>query len=215
MKKIYSKLIIFVFVFCLVVIKAHGQIGLSIGAKGGVSLPYSSGTDANVAYKIGWSTGLFSIVTVGKFFAIQPELLIQEKGISCELTGSKREVRLNYFQIPLLFKLRFPIKKMLYPTVFAGPNFSYRVDASYPLNNNHTYGKKDLVVNKIQNYETVGTFGLGLDYEVDRIFLTIDARYGFGFNQLKDQSICMSFRNKDLSFLAGVGFKLGRKKILH
>lgn len=213
MKKRISKVLLSL--FCVLLFHSvSGQAGFSIGAKGGVTFSSFGGSDAdNVKNRTGWVGGLFVNLSLLEVLSLQPEFLLQEKGARTITSDTRNEIRVSYFQIPVLVKLRVPIGEHVYPHLFAGPNFSYRVDASYTSTDTQTGQKRDVSVDNIRKTDTGGIVGVGVDFETNHGFFTLDARYGLGFQNLGDQSYNLHLKNRDLTVMAGIGFRLGTKKL--
>lgn len=85
----------------------------------------TKGEEFTADAKFGLATGAFLVIPIGTFFAIQPELLLSQKGFkgSGTLLGSPYTLKrtTNYLDIPILVSFR-PIKQI---TILAGPQYSY------------------------------------------------------------------------------------------
>jgi hypothetical protein len=102
------------------------KFGLKAG--GNYSNVYNSKTDAFRADpKFGLAGGVFLILPIGKYFGIQPEVLISQKGFQGEGTilGSQYNFKRTstYIDIPL----QLALKPSEFITLIAGPQYSYLV----------------------------------------------------------------------------------------
>lgn len=194
-------------------INSYSQIGFSLGPKAGVTFTSFRGDQADdIKSRTGWAGGLFANLSLLDFLSIQPEFLIHQKGATSRHNQYRNEIRVNYFEIPVLVKLRLPLGETVYPHIFAGPNFSYRVSGKYSSTDTQNGDDRDISIDNVRRSDTGGIIGVGIDIEGQGIFFTIDARYGFGFNELGDNSYYLNLRNEDLTILAGIGFRIGSTK---
>lgn len=192
--------------------KSFSQTGFNLGLKGGATFSSLKGSDANdIKRRTGWVGGAFAMLTFAQAFAIQPEFLIQQKGASVTSANNRNKIKLNYFQIPVLFKFRLPIAGTVYPNVFAGPSFAFKMNGTYTSTNTQDGVKKDIDVSHIRKTDTGGIIGAGIDFELNHLFLSIDGRYGFGFKSLGNHSYYLNVKNRCFTLLAGVGFHIGSK----
>jgi hypothetical protein len=98
---------------------------VSVGAKGGLNVSNLSGIDEeNFKTKalLGFHVGGFVTFNLGRNFAIQPELLYSTEGGTIEGNNITENIRLNYFNIPVMVK--FLTNKGFY--VEAGPQLGFR-----------------------------------------------------------------------------------------
>lgn len=193
---------------------SHAQVGFSLGPKGGATFTSFHGDDAlDVNRRSGWTAGIYTHVSLLEFIAIQPEFLIHQKGATSYQSSSKNEIRLNYFTVPVLLKLRVPIAETFYPNVFAGPNFSYRLSGTYTSTDTENGEKREVNIDEVRRSDTGGIIGAGIDLEGRNVLFTLDARFGFGFNDLGDDTYYLNLRNNDITIMAGIGFRVGSPKI--
>ena len=111
--------------------KVNGQIKLALGVKVGINNSnLTDNVDGKFQPNTNWCGGIFASVIIIKAFVIQPEFLVRKGGAFQNTTNFNTTVSLNYFQIPLLFKLRLPIAGTLFPHIFLGPSFDYLTDST-------------------------------------------------------------------------------------
>jgi len=193
---------------CLITIsEAYAQPSVALGGKIGASFSGFRGDDAgDVSFRKGVAGGLFVAISPAGFFTIQPELLFQQRGAVSEnkTLNIKSDVKIGYMNIPVLFKLRLPIAEKFYPHVYIGPQFSYKLKSETSIEA-FDLGTITSDIN-LRNYDLGGVFGFGLDVEINHLFLTVDFRYALGALDI-EESDDFQIKNKDLSIMAGAGFK--------
>jgi hypothetical protein len=213
MEKKYWRLVFFAFAVCFLSYRADGQIRFSIGAKGGATFTSINKNDAdNKTNPIGGAAGLFTNLSIRKLISIQPEILIQQKGASATINGNKNEIKLHYFQIPILFKFSIPILNSFYPHFFTGPCFTYRGDATYTSAYATFKKQRDLTIDNIRKHENAGILGLGIDIKKNKILFNFDIRYSFELYKSDAKAYHITFKNRDFTMLAGIGYRLGSLK---
>src|SRR5699024_11089031 len=85
--------------------------------------------------RIGLIAGLYRNFMIGKrHFSIQPEFLFSQKGVSRSVVFQgqllrSETIKLDYFEIPVLFKYTFIPGKAVQPSVYLGPYVGFNVVA--------------------------------------------------------------------------------------
>lgn len=193
---------------------ASAQVGLALGAKGGVAITSFRGSNVeNIDSRTSWLGGAFLNVQVTPAFNVQPEILFSQKGANYTTAGTRNKLVINYFEVPVLAKFRLPIGDSFFPHVFAGPNFSFRTNLDYTATDT-TSGivltTNDTDIRKSDFGALVGA-GFDIQSRSSAVFFTIDGRYGFGFNDLDTSDNNVEIKNGGWSFAAGLGFQIGGK----
>jgi hypothetical protein len=192
---------------------ARAQFGFSLGPKGGVALTTFRGTDANNIN--GRTTGLYGIfanIQLGKVIALQPEFLVTKRGADVTSNNTRNNIRLNYFEVPVLLKIRFPLaNEVIFPHILLGPNFMYRTNLN--LSSTDTQSGTVLSANKadIRRSDVGALVGAGIDIQTrgNGVFFTLDGRYGWGFVNVNTNSNMITLKNAGWMFAAGIGFRVG------
>ena len=111
-------------IVCLITIPTFAQI--SVGAKGGLNVSNLNGLDINnytTKALVGFHVGGFVTFNLGRNFAIQPELLYSTQGGTIENGNITEDLKLNYFNIPVMVKIL--TKRGFY--FEAGPQIGFNV----------------------------------------------------------------------------------------
>lgn len=187
------------------------QVGLAIGAKGGIGITTFKGSDAkNIDGRTSWLGGAFVNAQISPVFNLQPEIIFSQKGADYTIDGTRKHLVINYFEVPVLAKLRLPIGDVVFPHILLGPNFAFKTNAKY--SSDETANGTQVVADEsdIRRSDIGGLVGAGIDIEArdSGLFFTIDGRYGFGFNNIDRSDKGSELRNAGLSFAVGVGFLL-------
>lgn len=121
-KNIFFKALVFC-AFIAFNLNAGAQV--SVGAKGGLNVSNLNGLDVdNYESKamVGFHVGGFVTFNFGRNFAIQPEVVYSTQGGTIESGNISQDMKLNYFNIPVMVK--FLTKKGFY--LEAGPQLGFR-----------------------------------------------------------------------------------------
>jgi hypothetical protein len=216
-KNVKSKLGLFftlnLLLFSLLFIsQSQAQVGFSIGPKAGVSVNQFDKNDNGFSARTAWAAGVFANLHLGEVFSLQPEFLIHQKGAQQNVNGTKNEIKLNYFSVPVLAKLMLPIQGTFYPHILAGPVYNYRLNAKYSAVDNGSGTTISFNDGDLKRTEIAGAFGAGFDIISNNIYLNLDARYNVGFSDLNDNDNTIVLRNRNWTVMAGVGFRFGTPK---
>lgn len=199
--------VLFAVMMLLAVSPAFSQSKVTFGGKVGYSQSYLDGTDVeDIKYRNSIAAGAFLKLAPVPFFVIQPEFLFRKKGAVNERSavGLREEYQINYFEVPVLAKLRLPIAGIVYPNIFAGPYYAYNTQASYTIVQTDT----DIGVQRdvdVKRSDYGGIVGAGVDFEFSVLFLSLDARYGFGATEIEDANDALDLKNRDWNVMGGVG----------
>lgn len=191
-------------------IESSAQVGFAIGPKAGINVSnLSKNNNGDFSARTSWAGGLFGSFILGEVFVIQPELLLRQGGASQNSNGYSSQVKLNSFQIPLLFKVRIPIAKTVYPNIFAGPTYDYVTNSTYTKYDTQNGTYVNVNSTSIKRSNLGGLIGAGIDIECKHLFVTLDARYGLGIMNISNNDLAV--KGKYYTIMAGVGYRIGSK----
>jgi len=209
-KNLFNLKITLVILFFIPVItfSQDGDGGVSLGVKGGAAFNSFGGDGVGVIkQRTGFMGGAFLNVSFLKVLSVQPEVLFHQGGATNTVNGHTDVLKLNYAEVPILFKLRIPIAGTVFPHIFAGPDFSYRIGATYTQTTTSNGEVITIDNGNIKKNGMGGVVGAGIDFQIDHLFLTIDGRYGATFTNLGNSTYELNIYNKYLTIMAGVGVR--------
>lgn len=193
------------------VTKSFGQLGVGIGAKGGIGITTFKGSNAsNIDGRTSWLGGAFLNAQISPAFNLQPEILFSQKGADYTTDGMRRNLVINYFEIPILAKFRLPVDEVFFPHLLLGPNFAFRTNLKYSGMETGSGTQVNMNESEIRKSDVGAIVGAGVDIETrySGLFFTVDGRYGFGFNNLDRSDNAVEIKNAGWSFAVGIGFLL-------
>jgi hypothetical protein len=167
-------------------ITAELKSQVSVGAKGGMNISQLSGLsipEVETKAYFGFHVGGFVNIALGKL-SLQPELLYSTQGAKLEDATSTSNLKLNYFNIPIM--LRYTAKGGFF--LETGPQFGFNSSAKLDETN-----YKD----SMQNADFAWGIGLGLQGKK----LGIGARYNVGISKVSDVS---TVEISDINYQNGV-----------
>ena len=195
------------------------QLPFKLGIKGGLNLAnlsfdpaLPSGSDNTT--QTGFMAGAMVEFNLAPMFAIQAEPTYIPKGCKLTSSGSSNEVniKINYFEIPVLLKLNIPSPGNINPYVFAGPNIGFRLSA----NTETPTGEYDFK-DETQSIDFALDFGAGAGFKIAPLIdLVIDVRYSHGLSDLLNDTgkqqfigrIDQKIKTTGIQISAGVMFGL-------
>lgn len=181
------------------------QAGLRIGAS--YSNVYDTkGQEFDADAKLGFSGGLFVMFPLGKYFGIQPELMINQKGYKAtgSLLFSSYEMKrtTTFIDIPLLFA----VKPSEFITVLAGPQISFLVKQ------NDKFTSSAVSFEQEQQFEQDNArkniFGLVLGADINLQHFVIGGRVGWDMQTNHGDGSSSTPRYKNISGQLSVGYKI-------
>lgn len=195
---------------------------VAFGFKGGYTRSSLNGSNA-------FDNNILQSQTVGAFiqfggfvFAVQPEVLITQKGgHNYEmLEHINEEYRFNYLEIPVLLKAGIPLPgEVIFPHVFVGPYYASALTSSYTgtgmvtdASGNNTLRESFIYQRNLRQNDLGILGGAGVDIRLNQLFFTFDARYHLGLRTIDagsnnyDQ---LEIRNGMFLITAGIGVRFG------
>ncbi len=176
------------------------QDAVKTGVKGGLNFATISNGDFDT--RTGFTIGGFAKFGIPDSpLSIQPEALYSQQG--GENNGS--EVRIDYLQIPVLFKFALSQNATVEPNIFAGPYAGYRLVAEQDAAGG-LFGGSSNIENQTEEVDYGFALGGGLDIEVGDSIFTMDARYNYG---MADVFTERSGKNRVFSITFGISLPSG------
>lgn len=208
--KILSALALSV-LFSIVATNSVAQVGLAIGGKAGVGITTFKGSNlSNIDERTSWLGGAFLNAQISPVFTLQPEILFSQKGADYTAGEIRESLVINYFEVPVLAKIRLPIGEVFFPHILLGPNFAFNTNVKYSSVDTGNGTQVNTNEPDIRKSDVGGLVGAGIDIETkdSGLFFTLDGRYGFGFNDVNQSDNAIELKNAGWSFAVGVGFLL-------
>lgn len=195
---------------------AQAQTVVRLGPVVGLNLSTLSASDPSedieVDSRLGPLFGGFVSFDLSPSFSIQPELLYTRRGADLPIEDITGSIKLDYIQIPLLARVRFPGSSVT-PFLQAGPALAFKssckVGASAGgVSETVDCTDDDLDFVGLKSTSLSGIVGAGLDVGNFQVGL----RYDHGFtNIIRDAGPGEKAANRAFSITVGYGFRLGSR----
>jgi hypothetical protein len=205
---------IFTIVFVLLVFTTLPLAQMQLGLKAGLNIATISGTDADNLFetsldsRTGFNGGIFFMYQFNNLFAIQPEANYTMKGAATNLMGVDITLKLDYVEIPVLFKVIIPTEgTSLRPSLFVGPALAFNTGAKVKGEYQGQSAETD-IDSFVTSTDFSLVFGGGLGFMIGSNELGVDIRYNLGLTSWDDESDPLDVKNNVLSFNAYYGFTL-------
>lgn len=180
---------------------ANAQDAVKTGAKGGLN--FATISDGDFDTRTGFVVGGFAKFNIPDSpLSIQPEALYSQQG--GERNGN--QVRLDYLQVPVLFKFALTQGGTVEPNVFGGPYAGLRLIAEQDGGTGGLFGSGTNIENQTQQVDYGLAFGTGLDIEVGNSIFTMDVRYNLGLSDVFNNE---PGKNRVLSITFGISLPSG------
>ena len=167
------------------------------GFKVGLNMANLTGDIDGNAMKMGIAGGVFMTYTFSPGVAMQPEVMYVMHGTKED--GGDGKIKLDYIDVPILFKYSFPTEGNFKPNLFAGPMVGLLMSAKMD-DNDIKDGMKDI------NFGAA--FGIGATMQMETMAVTMDARYTLGLTNTLDipDEVDVSWKTGDISIMLGLAF---------
>lgn len=175
------------------------------GVKGGANWGTLGGdtTDA-VGTHVGANVGYFFSYRLGMGLAIQPEVLVSEKGAPDAIfneSGRNADIIATYIDVPVLGRYNLALAGDFKPYGYLGPVLSYNIDARRMVNTDGIDFE-----DQIKDYDFGVTVGAGCDWNLgEKTGVTLDARFSMGLLNILDQPDSdVSVKHRVISVMFGI-----------
>ena len=154
----------------------------AIGVKGGFSLSTQrQGGATQTGSQMGFLAGVFLEKDVNRFFSVQPEVYLIQK-------GGKKEVG-DFFVFAVTTKLvclDAVLLSKIYPVSLNSvrPFFAFGPVLSYIISGNYVYATTSETIEDYRKLEAGFLFGGGADVAIGKARATFDARYNLGWTDV-------------------------------
>src|SRR4051812_17839583 len=186
---------------------ASAQAGMvprtSFGVLGGVNFAKVSGNDVDGAKN---RTGAVGGISLDFHLAPQVSLeidgLYSQQGAKSDFDGDELTLKLDYVQVPVLLKYRFPTHTQVRPFLEVGPSVGFRIKCDLTAGSAKE-SCEDFFGEKAKSTDFGGTAGAGVGFKLGRQELSLAARYTMGFSKILSDT---DAKNKVFTVLAGLSF---------
>jgi hypothetical protein len=181
--------------------------GITGGIKGGITfgnIPnFAEDLDAQGAdteMHMGLIAGGFAMMSFDDMFGLQVEGLFNQKGFEYEFGADEFDVRLDYIEIPVLFRVQVAQAKGVYALV--GPSFGFNVKAASSSEIGDIEQSVD-IDDSIAGFEM--SLAVAVGYQTGRFL--VEGRYMEGLtNVLENATDTMNYTTRTFAVLGGFRF---------
>jgi opacity protein-like surface antigen len=171
------------------------RLGIQAGA---TFSDVSSPADINSENRSGLAVGVRMEVPLTPYFAVQPEALFVQRGVTLVSAGNTRLTsKFNTIEVPILLKAKLP--SQISPYLTAGPVAFFNISQSTELTSPIGGGSASF---EPRTFELGVSLGAGVD--VGPVFLA--ANYLIGLTDLDDAGAGGSYQSRGVQVLGGVQF---------
>lgn len=154
--------------------------------------------------KFGFAGGVFASIPLGKFFGVQPEVLISQKGFQASgiILGSEYSLKRTKTYLDLPLQIQF--KPIEYLTILAGPQIGFQLHEK----NVYTFGENSIEQEQEFENENVRKnmlgFVTGIDINISHFVLSGRVGWDFQNNNGDGTSTTPRYKNQWIQMTVGV-----------
>jgi opacity protein-like surface antigen len=177
----------------------HPSFGVIVGA----NFAKLSGSDGNSAKtRTGIMGGISADVHIAPQLGLEIDGLYSQQGAKENLDGQDVTLHLDYVQVPVLLRYRFPTHTPVRPFIVLGPSVGFRVKCELTASSDSATCN-DVFNENAKSVDVSGVVGAGLGFKLGKEELSISGRYSMGFTKVFQDS---DSKNRVFSVLAGLSF---------
>jgi hypothetical protein len=186
---------------------ASAQVGMgphtSVGVLGGVNFANVWGDGVTGAKtRTGAVAGLSFDFHLAPHVRLEIDGLYSQQGAKGDFDGDELTLKLDYVQVPVLLKYRFPTHTSVHPFLVLGPYVGFRIKCELA-SGSDSEECVDFFGENAKSTDFGGTVGAGLGFRLGKQELSLSARYSMGFEKIISSA---DTKNKSVSVLAGLSF---------
>lgn len=194
--------------FVMFSVSVFSQPSIELGLEGGLNLANVSITPSQTSNsRTGLIVGGVIDIGISNSIGVTGGLRYIMKGFQVTNQGFTFTDKLNYLEVPVLLKVKFPLTEIK-PYVIGGPVLGIRVSAS----EEQSGGGQSADVDASNAYESIDfglLFGAGMDFKVaPKTDLFIQGGYSFGLSNVWKLTTTATVKNYGIQLTGGVKFKL-------
>ncbi|MCK9996530.1 MAG: PorT family protein [Candidatus Krumholzibacteria bacterium] len=191
--------IFLILVLTLAFAVAANAEGTVFGIKAGVNFANISGDDTDDLNSLtGFAGGGFVDIAMSPTISIQPEIFYSQKGAKFNEEGTEISVKLDYIDVPVLFKYTMAGEN-------ARPYFLFGPSIGFSINSELSADDQSVELDNVASTDFGLVFGFGVNFQK---FL-IEGRYGLGLSDIIDENTPEddgSINNTTFQIMAGYSF---------
>jgi hypothetical protein len=204
------KIFLVAFICILFTSASYSQIKLSIGPEVGINIANLSATpDFSYTSRTGLLFGANLDMGFGHYISVQPGLRFVMKGAGgSDGAGGSFTIKLNYFEIPVLLKVTFPLTEVK-PFLFAGPVLGINMSANEDDTPQGGTTTTTDVSNNVSGTDFSILFGGGVGFKVaPKVDLYASFGYQLGLSNILKNNTTTTLKNTGIQITAGAWFHL-------
>ncbi len=186
-------------------LQAQWEVGGLIGFNvAGISVNPGSGSE-DYSSRFGFGIGLVADRPLTDRIYLHAEPMFLQKGSTLETSNFTAVYKLNYIEIPIMFKYIFQNSASWLPYAMAGPSFGFLTSAKFDIDEGGEQDEKD----NSNTFDFGLGFGGGVSYPYNNKTFFAETRYVFGLTNVNAESDESTVKNRGLQVFVGVTFPVG------
>ena len=229
MKRLITLSILLVIIWSMSAVIVAAVPRLDFGAKLGLNATGMLGDDVDkTSYpKKGFVGGAFVRWDLIPRVGLQVELLYTQRGTESSVNNfgliDTLAIKLDYLEIPVLFRYVLPFPGKVKPNFLFGPALAFNVSAKTTTDDNSSFYGSDLEIINARGTEFSIILGAGIDVTLGKGTLLLETRYNIGLTEafedvdsgtelaeneisFTDSGEALDLKNGGFSFMIGYAF---------
>ncbi|MBN1212096.1 MAG: PorT family protein [candidate division Zixibacteria bacterium] len=166
---------------------SQARMNLDFGVKLGLNSTgmFGDAVEENSFPKRGFIGGIFARRGLTPSFSIQAEVLYTQKGTEITVENipsliDTLDVKLDYIEVPILFRYDFAVPMKFKPHLLAGPALTFNVSARGSTDDGGSFYPDEFDIPNTGSLDFGLVLGTGVDFPLGKGAVGIDARYTLG-----------------------------------
>lgn len=159
---------------------------------------------ANYNSRLGFNSALGVELNLSKHISLQPELNFTNKGFKFSTSSQTIDMKLNYLELPMLFKAKMPVEDILELYGEVGPSIAIGIGGEGVING-QSYGDV-FGSNGFKSFDFGLNYGAGFNFKLGTVYkLGAEIRFYKGIQNIYPAN-SGNFSGNNNGFITGINF---------
>ena len=196
-----------IFMLSLIPLQAQWELGGLIDLNLASFSVKGVSSSENYSGRVGFGIGFVADRPLTDRISLHAQPMFLSKGGTVETSTITLVFKVNYLEIPLMFKYDFPINSTLTPYAMAGPTVGLLTGAKLVADDGETQDEKE----NTNTFDFGLGFGGGVSIPHDKLTFFAETRYVVGLANINKEVDEFTVKNRGLQIILGVTVPVGAK----
>lgn len=189
-------------IFSFSALQAQWEVGGLIGFNIASNAVNPGSSSEDYSSRMGFGIGLVADRQLTEQLYLRAEPMFLQKGSKLETSSITAKYKVNYIEVPVMFKYLFQNSAPFTPYAMAGPSFGLLTTAKFDIKDGREQNEED----NTSSFDFGVGFGGGVNYPYKNKTFFAEIRYLLGLTNINKESDESTVKNRGLQVFIGFTF---------